>query len=371
MSEKTLPEAGRAFVFRTPEGRKGASGTIWGKILCAEGQTGGKQVYPLSRREAKKLIPVQMVKRVLAILPILFLACALPAQELDPVTKWATVAALKYPVSFNVVYQKSNTVSLRLDVINAGPRTETRPTLIYMHGGGWVEGTKESTLLYALPYLAKGMNVVNVEYRMAPESLAPAAVEDCRCALHWVYQHAGDYGFDTNKLVVAGHSAGGHLALMTGMLDPSAGFDNGCQRLSHEWRLGIVPDVKVAAIIDFFGPTDLVDLTEGENPRNYAIRWFGSLPNRADLAKQMSPLTYAHRGLPPTLIIHGDRDPIVPYQQALHWHEALDKAGVPSELLTISGGHGQTTPYAWTLDQQLQAQEGVFKFLKAHGILSK
>ena len=160
MSEKTLPEAGRAFVFRTPEGRKGASGTIWGKILCAEGQTGGKQVYPLSRREAKKLIPVQMVKRVLAILPILFLACALPAQELDPVTKWATVAALKYPVSFNVVYQKSNTVSLRLDVINAGPRTETRPTLIYMHGGGWVEGTKESTLLYALPYLAKGMNVV-------------------------------------------------------------------------------------------------------------------------------------------------------------------------------------------------------------------
>ena len=58
MSEKTLPEAGRAFVFRTPEGRKGASGTIWGKILCAEGQTGGKQVYPLSRREAKKLIPV-------------------------------------------------------------------------------------------------------------------------------------------------------------------------------------------------------------------------------------------------------------------------------------------------------------------------
>ena len=60
MSEKTLPEAGRAFVFRTPEGRKGASGTIWGKILCAEGQTGGKQVYPLSRREAKKLIPVNV-----------------------------------------------------------------------------------------------------------------------------------------------------------------------------------------------------------------------------------------------------------------------------------------------------------------------
>ena len=63
MSEKTLPEAGRAFVFRTPEGRKGASGTIWGKILCAEGQTGGKQVYPLSRREAKKLIPVYMMQR--------------------------------------------------------------------------------------------------------------------------------------------------------------------------------------------------------------------------------------------------------------------------------------------------------------------
>ena len=64
------------------------------------------------------------------------------------------------------------------------------------------------------------MNVVNVEYRLASVSLAPAAVEDCRCALHWVYDHAPEYGFDISKLVVEGHSAGGHLSLMTGMLTP-------------------------------------------------------------------------------------------------------------------------------------------------------
>ena len=99
------------------------------------------------------------------------------------------------------------------------------------------EGTKESTLLYGLPYMAHGMNFINVEYRMAPESLAPAAVEDCRCALHWAYDHAQDYGIDTSKIVVSGHSAGGHLALMTGLLTPKDGFDNSCQRVSSEWRM--------------------------------------------------------------------------------------------------------------------------------------
>jgi len=72
------------------------------------------------------------------------------------------------------------------------------------------------------------MDFVNVEYRLASVALAPAAVEDCRCALRWVYQHAKEYGFDTSRLAVEGHSAGGHLSLMTGMLDASAGFDNEC-----------------------------------------------------------------------------------------------------------------------------------------------
>ncbi len=124
------------------------------------------------------------MKRCMQALLVTWLVSALwGQQQLDPITKWATIAEYEDHFSFNVIYQKANNVDLRLDVITTGSPSVPRPTLIYFHGGGWLEGTKESTLLYMLPYLARGMNTVNVEYRMAPESLAPAAVEDTRCAL--------------------------------------------------------------------------------------------------------------------------------------------------------------------------------------------
>ncbi len=303
-------------------------------------------------------------------LGFLLLAQTLCAQQLDDTTRWATIAQNEGHVAFDVVYGEANNVKLRLDVITVGPASVPKPTLIYFHGGGWLEGTKESTLLYMLPYLALGMNAVNVEYRMAPESLAPAAVEDSRCALHWVYDHAAQYGFDTSKIVVSGHSAGGHLALMTGLLKPGDGFDNSCHRLSDEWRESTIRDVKVAAIINFFGPTDLVKLVEGPTVRNFAVRWFGSLPDRQELAKRVSPVTYARAGAPPVLTIMGDKDPILPYAQGLELRDALDKAGVPNQLLTIQGaGHGSTTPFAWNREQFLQAQEAVVAFLKKYQII--
>ena len=83
-------------------------------------------------------------------------------------------------------------------------------------------------MLRALPYLEMGFAVVNVTYRLARVSEAPAAVEDCRCALRWVIQNAKEYGLDVNRLVVTGYSAGGHLALTTGMLPASAGLDRQC-----------------------------------------------------------------------------------------------------------------------------------------------
>ena len=92
------------------------------------------------------------------------------------------------------------------------------PTLVYIHGGGWYRGSKEKSFLQLIPYFEMGWTVVNIEYRRAPVSPAPAAVEDCRCALRWVIQHAEEYNVDTNKLVLSGHSAGGHLSLITGML---------------------------------------------------------------------------------------------------------------------------------------------------------
>ena len=243
----------------------------------------------------------------------------------------AATMSSDYHVMPNIVYLTANNYQDKLDVYQpAGDHPH--PTLIYIHGGGWVSGTKEEAFFETMPFLQKGWAVVNVEYRLARVSLAPAAVEDCRCALRWVTDHAAEYKFDTDRIVVTGHSAGGHLSLTTGMLPGSAGLDRECPGDK---------ELKVAAVVDWFGITDVNDLFDGPNKQDYAIEWLGSLPDREQIAKRVSPLTYVRRGLPPILMIQGDADPIVPYSHSVRLHAALDKAGVPNELVTIPGGlHG-------------------------------
>jgi acetyl esterase/lipase len=306
-----------------------------------------------------------MASKVLFALLLSFPAITLHAQQREQgnTSWWATVLATEDRIYPNIVYNKAGGYEVKLDVITAGPDFAPRPTVIFFHGGGWVGGSKDSSTLGALPYLVHGMNVVNVEYRLASVALAPAAVEDSRCALRWVYQFSKQYGFDTSRLVVAGGSAGGHLALMTGMLDPNAGFDNiGCG-----WWPPRHQELKVAAIVNFYGITDVVDVLDGPNRQDWAVAWLGSLPNRVELAKRLSPLTYVRSSLPPILTIHGDLDVDVPYQQGVRLHEALDRAGVPNVFVTITGGkHG-----FWTREQNLKARQAVFDFLQEYGILSR
>ena len=127
-----------------------------------------------------------------------------------------------------VTYLTANNWEAKLDVYAVRNSTQPTPTVIYIHGGGWVGGSKEGSLLNLLPYLEMGWAAVNVEYRLARVSQAPAAVEDCLCALRWVIRNAKEYNFDTSKLVVTGHSAGGHLSLTTGMIPATAGLDRQC-----------------------------------------------------------------------------------------------------------------------------------------------
>jgi acetyl esterase/lipase len=204
--------------------------------------------------------------------------------------------------------------------------------VIYIHGGGWVGGSKEGSIFNLLPYLEMGWAVVNVQYRLARISLAPAAVEDCRCALRWVVANAKDNFFDTSKIVTTGHSAGGHLSLTTGMLPVSAGLDRECNGIE---------DVPVAAVVNWYGITDVEDLLEGPNRQGYAVQWLSSLPNRNEVARRVSPIHYVRKDVPAVLTIHGDADTVVPYSHGVRLHEGLRKAGARSELLTIPGGkHG-------------------------------
>jgi len=302
------------------------------------------------------------MKKGFILLAIFFTSCnALCAQDNNPVSEWATAAAANFRFASDVVYLKANGYECKLDIIAAGDPGVARPTFIYIHGGGWSFGSKDDVKLVGLPYLAKGMNFVNVGYRLASISLAPAAVEDCRCALRWVYLHAKDFGVDLTRLVVSGGSAGGHLALMTGMLRPSDGFDNLCAGSEDL-------DLKVAAVVSDRGPIDIPEILERHGPSGgwYAERWFGSLPNRLALAQRLSPINYVRPGLPPILMVHGDSDEWVPYKQAVRLHEELTRAGVINELLTVPGGTHTFTP-----EQKLRIQETIFRFLRQQKILLK
>lgn len=271
---------------------------------------------------------------------------------------WASIVGNEYRVLPNITYKVANQYEAKLDAYL--PRNAERPvpTLVYIHGGGWTGGTKESVVLRLLPFMKLGMAVVNVEYRLARVSLAPATVADCRCALNWVIRNAAEHNFDVDRIVVTGGSAGGHLALMTGMLDPAAGLDNECPSDKP---------LKVAAILNYYGITDVNDLLSGPNRKNYAVTWLGSLDNASDVAKRVSPLTYVRKDLPPILTIHGDADPTVPYQHGVRLHQALEKAGVTNELLTIPGGkHG-----GFTNAETLKIQSTIEAFLHKHGILAE
>jgi acetyl esterase/lipase len=265
---------------------------------------------------------------------ILFSASAFG--QLSERATWAAQASNNYQSIPNITYLVANNYDAKLDVYQRRNATGPQPTLIFIHGGGWVAGTKESSLMSLMPWFEMGWNVVNVEYRLGRVSLAPAAVEDCLCALRWVGTNAGKYNIDVNKLVVTGESAGGHLALTTGMIPESAGLDRECPG---------APLPKVAAIVNWYGITDVVDLLDGPNRKSYAVAWLGSLPNREEIARRVSPLTYVRAGLPPIITIHGDADPTVPYKHALMLQEGLNKAGVTNELVTVPGGkHGGFAP---------------------------
>jgi acetyl esterase/lipase len=258
-----------------------------------------------------------------------------------------------YRVVPNITYVTANNWEAKLDVYQSRGAQGPSPTLIFIHGGNWIGGSKESSSLTFLPFLALGWNVVNIEYRVARVSPAPAAVEDSRCALRWVHRNAKEYNIDTERIVVSGNSAGGHLALIAAMLPEGAGFDYACPGSE---------DLRVAAVINWYGFADVADLLEGPNTRPAANTWLGSQPGRVELARRISPVTHVRAGLPAILTIHGDADPVAPYQQAVRLHQALDSAGVANQLVTIpKGGHGGFAP-----EQMASIYQTIRAFLKDH-----
>ncbi|HEU0123531.1 MAG TPA: alpha/beta hydrolase [Bryobacteraceae bacterium] len=230
------------------------------------------------------------------------------------------------------------------------PGPGPHPAMIIIHGGGWTAGQKSGMVgPWVLRYLQKGFVVANVEYRLAAVAPAPAAVEDALKAANFFIDSARKYGADPKRVSVTGGSAGGHLALMVGMAPKSA-------------KLG--KPVKVRAVINFYGITDVDDQLHGVNERQYATTWVPAGPDRTALARRVSPMTYVRKDVPPILTVHGDADATVPYEHGVKLTKALKDAGAEAELIPVPKG-----PHGFPKETLDGLYPQIFEFLKKHGAM--
>jgi acetyl esterase/lipase len=258
------------------------------------------------------------------------------AQQVDPDVLAAAQLGNDYRVVADVTYLTAEGHANNLDLYLPRNTSGPVPVVLYFHGGWWVRGSRQASALSVLPYLQMGWAAVNVSYRLGNTSLAPAAVEDALCAVRWVIRNAETYNLDPTRIVVTGHSAGGHLSLMAAMLPDDSGLDGRCA--------GPEP-IRVAGAINWYGVTDVTDHLQGPNLQPPVVEWFGSMPDRFEVATRVSPMTWVRGGLPPILSIHGDADRAVPHAHAANLDQALRAAGSRHELHTVpGGGHGGFTP---------------------------
>ena len=281
---------------------------------------------------------------------------SLSAQTADTVYKQVEYPD-GYTAQLNVVYTKVKDWEGRMDLYTSPKAERPTPVLINIHGGGWNKGVKESQSGFNT-FFKMGYAVANIEYRLTSQATAPAAVEDTRCALLYIFKNAKALNIDVNKIVIMGGSAGGHLALMAGLLGNDHRFDSNCPG---------VEGIRVAAIIDKYGITDVWDWGYGKNVTSKSARtWLGEKANDEAFAKTVSPITYVNKNSPPTFIVHGDADPTVPYQQSVALHKKFVEAGVKTQFITVEGGvHGK-----FPKEKNSEVNKAIAEFLKGLGIVA-
>jgi acetyl esterase/lipase len=232
----------------------------------------------------------------------------------------------------------------------ADPPRGKRPAVIVIHGGGWVNGNKEGMVQrWVFPFVEQGFVAANVEYRLAKAAPAPAAVQDVLRAADWFRDNAKRWNVDPNRIVVTGGSAGGHLSLMVGMTPKSA-------------KLG--SRAKVAAVVNFYGITDVGDQVQGPNMRKYAVAWVPEQEGRMELARRVSPMTYVRKDVPAVLTIHGTADETVPYEHGAMLTKALRDVGAQAEMISVpEGKHG------FPDEKMKELYPQIFAFLRKRDIL--
>jgi len=210
---------------------------------------------------------------------------------------------------------------------------QVHPALVYIHGGGWRNGDKAGAFnaVRGDQFLPSGIAVFSLNYRLSGVAPYAAAVDDCLAAFRWIRANAADLNIDPDRLAVWGGSAGGHLALMMGYLEPGPDdLDAQGDQLTNFVR----------CIVDKNGPTDLAADDMHSEP---ALMLFmgGSRDEFPERYAEGSPITHLSADDPPVLILHGTADRTVPYSQTVTLTHKLDELGIAYELFTFEGaGHG-------------------------------
>ncbi len=206
------------------------------------------------------------------------------------------------------------------------------PLVIWIHGGGWQAGSKDGGGP-ALMLLTKGYAVASINYRLSQQAVFPAQIEDCKAAVRYLRANAKTHNLNPDAFGVWGASAGGHLVALLGT-------SGDAKELNGD---GPNKDVssRVQAVCDFFGPTDLLKLSGGAADSPITKLLGGKPADKKELAVKADPITYATKDDAPVLIVHGDKDTLVPLDQSEILVAGLKKAGVEVELVVVKGGgHG-------------------------------
>jgi len=302
------------------------------------------------------------MKKILCIVLVLITIHVLAQEEGDSIKKQDSVVVkvIKYPAGFqaklNEVYSEINGWKGREDIYYNPTAATPTPVLFNIHGGAWKKGVKEAQGGFDM-YFKQGFAVVNIEYRLSVQATAPAAVEDVRAAMLYVVKHAKELNINPKKIVVAGSSAGAHLALMAGLLQNDNRFDGAYKK---------VKKYTIVAIIDRSGITDVWDWAYGKNLTSPSAKlWLGDKKDDEAFARTVSPIYYVKKTSPPTYIVHGDADPVVPYQQAIALKAKFDEVGAVSQFKSVPGGkHGK-----YTKEQNDEISKEIIAFLKANRVI--
>jgi len=241
----------------------------------------------------------------------------------------------------DVEYGKVGERALHLEI--ARPKTlpaKPMPVVLWVHGGGWKEGSHKPDVMIA--FAAKGWFTASIEYRLSGEAKWPAQIEDCKLAVRWLRANANRWGIDPNHFGACGISAGGHLVECLGTMDEKAGFDVGAN---------LEMSSRVQAVVAESGPADLTPEGPGLAGEQdvqrlpFLVQLFGvSYGERPAVWKSASPIYQIRAGDPPFLLICGNADELVPKAHSERMLAALQKAGVPAEMITMKNANHVLLP---------------------------